>query len=1310
MTAAKQAIDTNPFVGPRALGPGEVIHGREREIRRLTHLLVAERIVLLYSPSGAGKTSLIEAGLIPKLRQRRFQVSPVIRVSHLPTEQAASQNRYLASTLQALEAGLRPDDQRPLADLLARGLEGYLRDWATQDHQGPGNEFLIFDQFEEILVLDPGDTEVKRAFFRELGAVLEERGRWALVSMREDYIAGLDPYLPELPTRLHTRMRLDLLAPEAALRAVRMPAAAAGRPFQDAAADRLVHDLRLVQAQRAGEVIQVPGPFVEPLQLQVVCRRLWDALPDNAKQITETDVERFARVDAALGEYYAEEVRQVADESGVPERAIREWFGQELITDLGVRRQLQRGPGSDGTAADTAVRLLEDAHLIRGEARRGSRWLELAHDQLVQPLQADNAEWFREHLSTAQHQAQQWAAHNRSVDFLLTGNSLVQAKRWAAENLTELTELETGFLAASTEVDADRRRRRHISVALRWLSAMLAVALVVAGYQWIAAAKAKNEADLRAREAASQALAAEAAAAGEDDPLLAVHDAERALRQADTVEAQAALRTAMSQDPATAVLPHGGTVTSIAFTPDGDRVLTSSVDRTVLLWDVRTNIQPNVKQYDGAVRDAQMSADGRAIAALDETGIVTVWFPDEPKRPDTRITGIKKPPMTVSPDLPMALSRDGSRVAAVDSETNTVRVFDTASGRDALPPLADHGGSAVRSIVFSPDRGLVAVASMDGRAVVYDAATGGQLAVLEGHQSGAVRVAFREDSSAIATGDGQGTVRIWTWPKPGDPIVLAGQEHGQALVMFDPEGRLLAYGDKTSRLFDSTTGDLVREFDGHGSWVIDARFTPDGRRLVTASVDGTARVWDVPSGREVAHLRHGDGVYRAALNPSGDVVATAAGTSMRLFRLAEQQLLPTDTTDWMLDALYLPDGRTVAAAGQDHQVTIWDVESGDVVARLKGPPVPIQRIDVDRSGTYVSAATEDGTVWVWDWRKRTVVAQRKLMSSALDVHFDPSGEVLVVAGTQVLAWRWRTGDEPREFYNTLGYAATFSPDGQYIAVAQGSNVEVWRADGTLPERTMFGHNGEVTNLAFSPDSARLVSTALDGTARIWRVQDGELLLTLEPRQGAVAAAAFDDGGHRVVTGGLSGAISVWDADNGLPLAMLARHTNYVNNVQFSSGPDPRILSASDDSTVRISDCGPCQPLEQVRARAAELLSADGRTTPQTAVGQCYSQFLPHRQPVKCDTNHRDEVFALLTYPAAEDDPFPGTSLNDWAPHECKGDVYRQYRGMAYDDDPDYDAWWWGPGADEWDMGQRSVVCVLTPADYNDRSQSARQPN
>src|SRR3954462_14425066 len=316
-------LDTNPFVGPRSLLPGEPIYGRDREIRRLVNLLVAERIVLLYSPSGAGKTSLIAAGLIPRLLERRFQVPPVIRVSLRPDAPVPHANRYLLSTLQSLEAGLRPDRQRSPRELLDLGLDGYLREWGAEDDFGRGNELLIFDQFEETLVLDPGDDAVKRDFFHELGAALEDRGRWALFSMREDHIAGLDPYVSQLPTHLHTRMRIELLSPESARRAAERLAASGGRPFHETAVASLIESLRRVQAQRDGQLVYAPGPVLEPLQLQVVCRRLWESLPPDAQEITAADVDRLGRVQDALRAYYAQAAVDVAAKSGVPERVLR---------------------------------------------------------------------------------------------------------------------------------------------------------------------------------------------------------------------------------------------------------------------------------------------------------------------------------------------------------------------------------------------------------------------------------------------------------------------------------------------------------------------------------------------------------------------------------------------------------------------------------------------------------------------------------------------------------------------------------------------------------------------------------------------------------------------------------------------------------------------------------------------------------------------------------------------------------------------------------------------------------------------------
>ncbi len=430
MTATPQTR-TNPYVGPRAFQQGEKLYGRDREVTQLLHLLMAERIVLFYSPSGAGKTSLIQAALIPELEKDGFHVLPPMRVSldPPPDEQVDRlSNRYVFSLLLSLEETLPPEQRMPLAELSTLTLAEYL------DRRRDGDEavgtVLIFDQFEEILTLDPIDREQKLEFFAQVGEALRNRRRWALFAMREEFIAGLEePYLRPIPTRLQTGYRLGLLGLRYARQAIQEPAKAAGVTFTDAAADNLVRDLSTVRVlQPDGSMGERLGPHVEPVQLQVVCRRLWDLLPDGASQIAEEDIGLLADVDLALSGYYADEVKaarsgyyadqvKAADSfpsrfgvylsafaaalgiGRVAERTIRNWFDRELITEQGIRGQVLKGPDESEGLDNRAIRPLVDAHLVRAEKRRGATWFELAHDRLIEPVQASNAAWRRARLT-----------------------------------------------------------------------------------------------------------------------------------------------------------------------------------------------------------------------------------------------------------------------------------------------------------------------------------------------------------------------------------------------------------------------------------------------------------------------------------------------------------------------------------------------------------------------------------------------------------------------------------------------------------------------------------------------------------------------------------------------------------------------------------------------------------------------------------------------------------------------------------------------------------------------------------------------
>ena len=221
MTFLSQSNIANPYVGPRAFQKGEILYGRDDEIEKLLNLLIAERIVLLHSPSGAGKTSLIQAALIPKLEEEKFQVLPVMRVSLKPHPNLVlprDTNCYIFSLLLSLEEALPPSQRIATTDLACMKFVDYLMRLLTVTDESVTTTVFIFDQFEEILSIDPIDLNAKETFFAQLGEALLNRNWWALFAMREEYLPSLEPYLHLVPTRFNTTCRLNLLSKEAVIK------------------------------------------------------------------------------------------------------------------------------------------------------------------------------------------------------------------------------------------------------------------------------------------------------------------------------------------------------------------------------------------------------------------------------------------------------------------------------------------------------------------------------------------------------------------------------------------------------------------------------------------------------------------------------------------------------------------------------------------------------------------------------------------------------------------------------------------------------------------------------------------------------------------------------------------------------------------------------------------------------------------------------------------------------------------------------------------------------------------------------------
>lgn len=533
----------NPFVGPRPIQQGELLFGRSVEVLALYNQLLARRIVVLHSPSGAGKSSLVYAGLTKKLQESEFDVWKAIRVNLDPDsleDIPPNTNRYLLSAMVSLEEELPARHRRSPAELARLDFHSYLSSRPRRKGRTNQSVVLLFDQFEEVLTVAPQDTDAKRQLFIEIGkaldkAVGEERDTfWALFIIREDYLAALTPYRDYIPTQLSNTFRLDFLSREAAREAAVQLAYQGGRSFF--AVDQLIRDLSTIQVQQSdGSFKSEQGRYVEPVHLQVVCHQLWNAMPEDDPTIDEEDIAKYADVSKALASYYAQAVGKIAQGNVAVARAVREWVGNKLIVG-GIRSQVRQGSGESGGLDNALIVQLLSSYLVRAEQRAGANWYELSHDRLVEPVRQDNRAWELAHLHPLQVQAKLWENSGKVPSLLLSAEALRMAADWARQNAKLVTASEQEFLKKSQEMrDADQAQHveRARQVRLLWLGvSILGVLLVCTTAALLFAAKAKKEADaqsMRVMQASRQT------------------EEQRKIAETQSLEAQAQQREAQAQ-------------------------------------------------------------------------------------------------------------------------------------------------------------------------------------------------------------------------------------------------------------------------------------------------------------------------------------------------------------------------------------------------------------------------------------------------------------------------------------------------------------------------------------------------------------------------------------------------------------------------------------------------------------------------------------------------------------------------------------------------------------------------------------------
>ncbi len=1137
--------DESPFAGLSAFQETDAgrFFGRRAEVAIALGRLRSGPLLVVAGPSGAGKSSFVRAGLLPAMKRGQEPTEAfVLRPGRRPLLALAEVLRA-AEPAEGAAAAAAGDEADGLADAL-RAQPGLLgaRLRARARRRGDQQRIVIFvDQFEELYTLGAPIDE-RRAFAACLEGAADDASSplRVVLSLRSDFLdrTAEDPALAAALT--HGLVLLPPMGREALREALVRPLEATGYRFET---DALT-----------GAMLAALGQTKSPLPLlQFTADKLWQARDRSRRLLTEASYERLGGVEGALAAH-ADAV--LAAMPPADQRRCRAVF-LRLVTAERTRAVAGldelRALTPDADALARVLARLADARLllIDPATERAGAMVELAHESLIERWPQlkrwlDESEDDEQFVTRLRAAAQQWRAGAEAAGLLWRDQTAFEARAWLERRRRGqggppegLGERELRFLRAVVALSERARRRRRAAVAalLAGLSAVAVVVSLLAVRANREARRAQAQAERADRAAAVARNATRVAAAHElwpRDPTTALALLREVERPTAPPEWRELATQALHGSVSAAVLAHPDVVRTAAFSPDGQRVVTTSFDGLVRVWPADGAGEPRVlRGHGGKAFAAAFSPDGRQIVSASADRTARLWAADGAGEPRV-LRGHEQSVMSA------AFSPDGRRVVT-SSADGTVRVW-PADGAGEPLVLRGHEGP-VTSAAFGPDGRYVVSASDDRTVRVWRADGAGKPLVLRGHKDAIFGASFHPDGRRVLSASLDRTARLWTLrepPRPGGSWQVVGRlviQHDEPLTgsSFSPDGQrfVVASLDGTARVFSAEGAGEMFTLRGHRGEVVTAVFSPDGRRVVTTSVDQTARLWDVDRTGAPRLLRgHRDEVVEAAFSPDGRRIASAShdGT-VRLWSEHAPPVVLRGHDRPVNSVAFGPEGRRVASASADGTVRVWPADGAGGPLVLRGHEGPVTGVAFAPEGRRVASASDDGTVRVWP--------------------ADGAGGPLVLRGhTKEVTGVW------------------WSPDGRRVASASfDRTVRVWSADGAGEPLVLRGHEDVVHSARFSPDGRRLVSTSRDKTVRVWPADGAGEPLVLRAADG-VGAAAFSPDGRYLVASSFDGLVRVWPADGAGEPATFRDHEGAVNAVAWSPDSE-RFVTASSDRTLRV---------------------------------------------------------------------------------------------------------------------------------------------
>ncbi len=1132
-----RGIPANPYPGltPFEEADATRFFGRDREIEELVHRLASRRLLAVIGVSGCGKSSLVHAGLKAILRLGTATDLPVRwRICSITPGNAP---------LRALRAavGARPDWPATTFDLLDR----------VRQMLGAGESFLlIVDQFEELFrfraeTMQEDGGNAASLFVNLLLNAIDQREVpiYLLLTMRTDFLGECAQFrgLPDaLNDCYYLVPRMTRLQQQDAIQ----------RPLQEQGVEMHAPLIQRLLNDSADDLDQLPV-------LQHLLRRVWENWYERGGRgpIGLVHYEAVGGWDGAIDN----DGERVMARFPAEEESIRRLF--QWITEQGTGERPIRRPrplaeclyvsGLDRERLLEIIRAFEERGLLRPAGSSDQSLIDLPHESVMWHWRRLDG-WIREEAERASQLRflLQSARNKLPLTGLALSTGLEFRARWRKDGrqlqrylaASEAEEVEDWVEHSARIERAQRSRRRWITGGIVGAIVALALIAVVISERQRSAAQARE-------------LSAWSAISLSEDPerglILGVHA--WAKQRAMVAGLEQTLHDAVLQSRVRLTLRgHKDRVQSVAWSPDGSKLATASVDKAAMVWDAETGRELlTFRGHGGYVFSIAWAPDGNKLATASQDGTARVWEARTGRELLT-LPGHRSAVNSV------AWSRDGTKLATASND-QTAKVWDARTGAELLT-LRGHLGD-VYGVSWSPDGSKLATAGDDRTVRVWEAGTGKELFRLPGHQDHVRSVAWSPDGRKLASGSEDGTAKVWEAATGKELITLSGHLDDVLSVAWSPDGSKLATAsaDNTAKVWDADSGRTLGTLHGHQDDVQSCAWSPDGRKLATGSVDNTAKVWEAGEGRELLTLRSHQGpVNGVAWSADGSRLATASvDQTAKLWDGATgRELLTLRGHQGRLNGVaWSADGSRLATASVDQTAKLWDAATGRELLSLRSHQGPVNGVAWSADGSRLATASVDQTAKLWD-----AATGRELLT--LRGHQGPVNSVV-----------WKT-------------------DGSKLATASSDQTaKIWDAGSGRELLTLRGHQNDIVAVAWSTDGSRVATASNDQTAKIWDAGTGRELLTLRGHQNYVVAVAWSPDGGKLATASRDNTAKVWDTGTGRELLSLHGHQNFVLSVMWS--PDgKRLASAGADGIAQIYAIDPALLLHTARARITRDLMPD----------------------------------------------------------------------------------------------------------------------